>query len=373
MNLFFIHTPFQLFVAHQIINYKGLKDNMALFGYVGSNRQFYDIYDYMEIKGFFIKSFKFDNLETWALPKLHNPQGCIKDIRDNYNFIKSIILDYGVRNLYIGDINNFSCRFCAYIFGRKDLRINFYEEGSSHYEYQRHIFKFNKVIKNVLTKIYDKFLYEPVMGCKYAHWRFTEDIPYEMLPIDKRYSILDVFHEEYDEQIKVALLLPPKVKQHIDSDIQKINIDSSDSILYISSPLFEEFGQQGYKLFFDYLSEYFDKAKGQYLFIKYHPRDTDNFKRDFEDLLNSKSITYTVLSNTINIPLEYYLQVIHFSRMITFLSSVSFYNGYIYPYTNIEDLAMGYLQICDKNNIPNIDLYMNLYKKLAEKIERLKK
>ena len=373
MNLFLIHTPFQLFVAHQIINYKGLKDNMALFGYVGSNRQFYDIYDYMEIKGIFIKSFKFDNLETWALAKLHNPLRCIKDIRENYSFLKSIISDYGVRNLYIGDINNFSCRFCAYMFGKQSIRIIFYEEGSSHYEYQRHVFKFNKVINNLLTKFYDYFLYEPVMGCNYAQWRFKEDIPYEMLPIFIRYSILDIFHEEYDEQIKVNLLLPPKVKQHIESEIQRINIVNTESFLYISSPIFEEFGQLGYKLFLDFLNEYFDNTIGLHVFVKYHPRDTDKFKQDFENILKNKKITYTILSNTINIPLEYYLQVIHFSKMITFLSSVSFYNGYIYPYTKIEDLAMDYLQLCAKNNIPNIDMYINLYRKLSEKKEYIKK
>lgn len=73
MNLFFIHTPFQLFVVNQIINYKHLEHNVAVLGFVQNNRHFYQLYEYMMEDGSFDYIYHFDDLENWALISLHSP------------------------------------------------------------------------------------------------------------------------------------------------------------------------------------------------------------------------------------------------------------------------------------------------------------
>ena len=51
MNLFFIHTPFQLLVAQNLIFKEKLNNNIALFGNTGKGAQhFYQIFDVMFIK-----------------------------------------------------------------------------------------------------------------------------------------------------------------------------------------------------------------------------------------------------------------------------------------------------------------------------------
>ena len=54
-NLFIAFTPFQLFVAQQIVNQEELSDNILIEGYVGNNSHFYDIYDMMEMDNFWKK------------------------------------------------------------------------------------------------------------------------------------------------------------------------------------------------------------------------------------------------------------------------------------------------------------------------------
>lgn len=94
--------------------------------------------------------YHFDDLENWALITLHSPFKSIFRIKDNYKFLVKIIKKHSVKSIYLGDINNFSCKFSSFIFSRKKIEIVFYEEGSSHYCYQKHNFKMNMFLKTVL-------------------------------------------------------------------------------------------------------------------------------------------------------------------------------------------------------------------------------
>ena len=368
MNLFFIHTPFQLFVVNQIINYKHLEHNVAVLGFVQNNRHFYQLYEYMMEDGSFDYIYHFDDLENWALISLHSPLKSICRIVNNYKYLYKIIKKHHIRSLYLGDINNFSCKFSSYVFSRKMIEIVFYEEGSSHYCYQKHNFKMNMFLKNVLCSFYDSCFYLPIWGIKYAKWRFKKDIPFEKLHIDKRYSIINAFHEEYDEKLPISKKIPSKIRQVVLNDIKGLqNIDYNEMLLYISSPVYEEFGSEGVELFFTFLSEKLDLYSDKTIFvIKYHPRDTEQFKQRFQKELSKRSINYIVIGKFVNIPLEYYLQCFDFDKMITFLSSVSFYNGIIYKRAEIKDYALDYFMFCKSHGVKNVDLMLDLCKTLLD-------
>lgn len=71
---------------------------------------------------------------------------------------------------------------------------------------------------------------------------------------------------------------------------------------------------------FYFLSEKLDLYSDKTIFvIKYHPRDTEQFKQRFQKELSKRSINYIVIGKFINIPLEYYLQCFDFNKMITFV------------------------------------------------------
>ena len=299
MNLFFIHTPFQLFVVNQIINYKHLEHNVAVLGFVQNNRHFYQLYEYMMEDGSFDYIYHFDDLENWALISLHSPLKSICRIVKNYKYLYKIIKRHHIRSLYLGDINNFSCK---------------------------------------------------------------------LLHIDKRYSIINAFHEEYDEKLPISKKIPLKIRQVVLNDIKGLqNIDYNEMLLYISSPVYEEFGSEGVEVFFTFLSVKLDLYSDKTIFvIKYHPRDTEQFKQRFQKELSKRSINYIVIGKFVNIPLEYYLQCFDFDKMITFLSSVSFYNGIIYKRAEIKDYALDYFMFCKSHGVKNVDLMLDLCKTLLD-------
>ena len=190
----------------------------------------------------------------------------------------------------------------------------------------------NMFLKTVLCFFYDSCFYLPLWGVRYAKWRFKEDIPFGKLHIDKRYSIVHTFHENFDENLPISKTIPSKIKQVVLNDIKGLeNINYNEMLLYISSPIYEDFGSEGFEL--------------------------------QKELLN-RSINYIVIGNFVNIPLEYYLQCFDFNKMITFLSSVSFYNGIIYKRAEFIDLALDYFMFCKSNGVKNVDVKLNLCKTL---------
>ena len=52
------------------------------------------------------------------------------------------------------------------------------------------------------------------------------------------------------------------------------------------------------------------------------------------------------LGNTYNIPVEYYLQFIHFDKIIMFFCSTYFYNGYLFPKTQFVSLLKDFYENC---------------------------
>lgn len=366
MNLFFIHTPFQLFVVNQIISYKKLTHNIAVFGFVNNNRHFYDIYEKMVIGGFFDKVIYFDDLERWAQVTLHNPISSIVKVRRNLIFLQKIVEENNISTLYLGDINNQSCRFSSILFSKKGLKIVFYEEGSSHYSYEKKIFKFSSFAQQMLSRFYDLVLYKKILGAGFGKYLFSTDLPKEKLHIDKRYSFLDVFHEPYDEVIPVRKIQSDKIKNIVKTDLANIEniVGKNEVVLFISSPIYGDLGEVAYNVFCEYLERIISTIHNTIFVVKFHPRDTRKFQDFLLHVFEKNNIEYVVLASNINIPLEYYLQSVSFTRMLTFMSSVSFYNGVIYPRTQIEDLALDYFLKCKELGIPHSENFVELCRKL---------
>jgi hypothetical protein len=82
------------------------------------------------------------------------------------------------------------------------------------------------------------------------------------------------------------------------------------------------------------------------LYIKFHPREKKEVCNEILDKLDLEEIEYVQLGNTYNIPVEYYLQFIHFDKIIMFFCSTYFYNGYLFPKTQFVSLLKDFYENC---------------------------
>lgn len=58
-HLFVVFTPFQLFIAQQLVHQEQLKDCILIEAYVAGNPHFIEIYDMMEMEGMWKKNILF--------------------------------------------------------------------------------------------------------------------------------------------------------------------------------------------------------------------------------------------------------------------------------------------------------------------------
>ena len=322
-NAFFIHTPLQLFVAQQIIRQEGLAGNILIYSYVEGNEHFLKIYDMIKIDEYWDKCVFNKNLPVIGNVLLHNPLRSYIEVQKLKKYFKK----EKISSLYISDIKNISCCFYSFIFNRMNVKINIYEEGSSHYSDQL----INRNTFKNLTAIFflDYFYYLPFYSFRFGKYIFhTNKISNDkVLPINIRYNILPYFSENYDKRLVVEPLFSSKTNDYLEYEINQCK-KYNESPLLLTQPFDDNDNEDVViKTIDKYISSYFNYS---HLFIKFHPRDKMEFKNKIIEILNNNNIEYTVLGKEYNIPIEYYLQKELFNVIINFFSSVVMYNGYMY-------------------------------------------
>ena len=315
-NLFVVFTPFQFFVAQQIVNQEKLIDNILIEGYVGNNSHFYEIYDMMEMDNYWKKRIKFPDISYWDGLRISS----INDARkayNNYKKIKTILEENKVKAIFLGEHQNQAMRFTDILFSHKGYRISFFEEGAAHYIDRKFIP--NNSIKNRIRIIArDLFYYLPIYHVKFAKWRYNVNMPYDELPIYKRFNILPLHHESYDVDLKVTSLISKSLESYMGKEIGNEN----SKILFMTDPLAEIISTQNMPYYFETISDCLkDISKETTIYIKYHPRDPLKYREKTLEIIKSLGLKYRVLSERINIPVEYFLQKYKFEKVYLFNAS----------------------------------------------------
>lgn len=350
-NLFFIHTPLELFVAQQVIFQESLKNNIMLAGFVGNNKHFYEVYDLMQINSMWTKKYFLDDLNAWAaLGHRKLLQNTFKTLK-NYFYIKRILKENKITSLYMGDMNNYSVKFSSVVFNKNlHLNISIFEEGSSHYHFQKHSFNGGKLLNHVLALLYDIFFFFPFFGVRFGKYCFLEDMPFEELPISCRYSIRPIYKEKYDKQLCVQNLFSTALKDYLDEELS--TIDSDNCILFLSQPIYEVIGQKDSYIYIKTLERVFDKFDNNHnLIVKFHPREREEDRENIENILKAKGIKYKIIGGKFNIPIEYYLQFLHFQKVLCFFTSTIYYDGFIFEHTDFSFLLEDFRYVCKLNGI----------------------
>jgi len=348
-NLFFVFTPLQLLVAQQIVHQEGLKDCILIEGYVmpPKNRHFLEIFDFIEIEGMWKKKIIFPEIAQWDGLKIAG----IKDAKhayNNYKFLRRIVEENNVETIYLGEIQNQAYRFTDILFSHLGYKIAYFEDGLGHYM-NRSFTPNNTLSTRLKIWIRDIFYYLPIYHVRFAKWRYNVNIPnYSELHIYKRYSVIPVFHEKYDVHIKVQPLFSKKVNNYI-NEITSNNI-SKENILLMTDPVSEFIPHKYFDLYFKVIQDNIKKIdKDKVLYIKYHPRDTDNNRNRLENMLKDMGREYIILGKEINIPIELLLQKMRFEKIFIFNAATYFYNGYLYPKCDFVPLLPELYMQCQKN------------------------
>ena len=344
-NLFIVFTPFQLFVAQQIVNQEELSDNILIEGYIGNNSHFYDIYDMMEMDNYWKKRIKFPDIVSWDGLRVSS----IKDAKkayDNYKKLKKILKDNKVDTIFLGEHQNQTMRFTDILFSHQGYKVCFYEEGAAHY-IDREFIPDNSVKNRIRIIARDLFYYLPIYHVRFAKWRYNVNMPYEGLPIHKRFNILPLHHESYDVDLKVTSLISKSLESYMEKEIGYEN----SKILFMTDPLAEIISPQNMPYYFETISDFLkDISKETTIYIKYHPRDPLKYREKTLEIIKSLGLKYRVLSERINIPVEYFLQKYKFEKVYLFNASTYYYDGYVFPHCEfVKMLPTLYKKCVDSN------------------------
>jgi|GEM_PF-2373997 hypothetical protein len=357
-NLFFVHTPLELLIAQQIINQEKLTDNVMLCGYVGGNKHFLDIYRLTIISSMWMERVLMPDVAGWAaIEKRHLLKTALRAFR-RYKEICSLLKVYRIDTLFLGDMNNFSCKFGSKLFKKKGYRIVFFEEGSSHYNFHIHPRKGGYLLNKLLAIFFDCFYYLPIYHFRFATYCFMKDLPFSELPIDLRYSVVPYYHEDFDKQIRIERLFSNDLIQFLDSEVSKFS-DIESSILFMSQNIYESLGNLN--LYLQVVEGYFSTLDNtSILFIKFHPREQEEERKAVIRIAEKYHLAFHILSAQMNIPVEYYLQYMKFKEIMTFFSSTAMYNGYLFPEMKFTFLLRPFYDLCKICNEKNISQLENL-------------
>ena len=151
MNLFFIHTPFQILVAQNLIKKKGLINNFVLLANTGEHaKHFYQVFDKMLIKELWKDRYILGDLNN-GIYSFKKPISSYINLNRFSKNVKKIIFNDNIDSLYLSDINHPAYVFLAE-YWQTTKNIYFFEEGISHYFSPIINKKFNNTLVNKIKR-----------------------------------------------------------------------------------------------------------------------------------------------------------------------------------------------------------------------------
>lgn len=349
-----------MLIAQQVIHQEDLKNNVLMYGFIGDNKQFIDIYKLLIIDNLWENDkIYFDNLPGCADLTLRHPFTCFAKIISNVKKIDKIIEDKNIDTVYISDIDNISYQFIMFHLKNK-VKINVFEEGISHYIYYTHK-AYERNFQKAQEWLLDNLFFKPVFGFKFANYWYREG-NYDNLPIDQRWSIIpNYFKKSYDRQLNIDYsFISEKTISYINKEIKSVN-EHSNVIFIITSIVYGHIDKQIYQERYDaYLKTIYKYIVGlpedATVIVKLHPRENANVISDIKEIGVKSKHQVIFISKELNIPVELYLQRLRPSAITVFCNSSSIYNGFLYPKCKITDLIHSFFEICEKNHYNIEDL-----------------
>jgi hypothetical protein len=331
MNLFFVHTPFQVLVAQNLIIKKKLSNNIILLSNTGANaKHFYDVFDKLLIKELWVEKYILGNLYN-GVYSFKNP---VKSYINLFKFsekIKKLINKNSVEALYFGDINHPAYVFLAEYWQQKE--INFFEEGLSHYNIPILKKKFDQSFIIKLKTFLTNYVVFRSLGVKNfsRYIQSTSDTRFGF-EIKKKFNILPVEENKYDEIIKFDIYPSEGLKSLFKNEkFQKLRKDKRENVLYLSSSgsfLFSNPLEDGLTM----ILKIINKIQSNINFlIKFHPKDSDDKKVAILKYLKKEGISFIEILPELDLPVEFLFNQIKIDFIFGYGSSSQLYSEMLQP------------------------------------------
>ena len=349
-NLFFIHTPLQLMIAQMIIEQEKMTNNVMLCGYVDDNRQFLQLYDLIRIEDMWKAIEPMDDVARWAMFSRKKLLSGTYKVLLRYRYICRVVKKHKIGTLFLGDMKNGSCQLAAMTFHRKGLKICFFEEGAGHYIHNYDYGNEGTLWDKMYSSMIDFFYYRPFFGSSFAFFKYKKGSRLEFLPMDVRYSIVPFYHESFDKLITCKMQVPDKIKKQIETELVGAHMDGN--VLMLTSPFYILHGDDDDpSLYIRTIVDTLCRIKNNvHVWLKFHPREKKNVADEVCRQLDSNGVKYQVLGKEMSLPVEYYLQLLHFDVVYMFLCSSSVYNGYLFPKTKFTSILRPFYELCKAEN-----------------------
>lgn len=365
MNAFFIHTPFQLFVAQNIIFEKKLEGNILFIGY--NNNNIIDKLLINALNDIWSDIITIGDVNQYNMNIYTNIVSYKKNIKKIFSVIeKNISNSY---NLYFGDCNCILYILLSYKFSI-NRNIYFFEEGLGHYcKNIINIRGIKKYIYNIWGKIIDLYIYYPLIHRSFKRF-FIRDREIDLSNITKRYSLLDYYNTPKDELIHINSNLLHIYQEKIKTDLNQINgtINGRYTILLALQPKdFEDIFTKKIdsdQYIINYLNMY--RQNNPLIIIKKHHRNSQSEISYYENLLSKNNFDFINLNKGDDFPLEVLIPVLKIKQVISFYSSVNIYVSKLYnniiSHMLIFDIYNDYNDAIDKDII---NQYINFNKNIV--------
>ena len=361
-NLFFVFTPLQLFVSQQIIRQEELKNCVLVESFVKGNSHFLEVYDMMCIDELWTKKLEFKDFAKWNGDRVRSVGDILYAYR-NYKRINSILKDNNIGTIYLGEILNQACRFTNVVFHNKGYKIVYFEEGTSHYV-DRPYNEDTSFSHKAKMFLLDTFYFLPFYGVKFAEWNSNPNKPYNSLPIDKRFSIIPYHNKSFDVRLKIEPMFSEKLKNFVCSNIKEE--EGEHRVMLMTDPMRELMPKDSLYLYFDTIKEAISQVQPeQFLYIKFHPREIESSRNKILEIAEQSGVRYKVLSDEVNICVEYYLQMFTFEKIFFFNAATYFYNGYAFPKMNFVKLMPIIYKKCQDAGLTNLKYMENMLRMIS--------
>ncbi len=360
MNAFFIHTPFQLLVAHNLIHSKQLNNNV-LFIFYNTNNISDQLYSQI-IKSYWdeviiVGDINFINLyyKTNLISYYFTLKGFLRKMKFYLENVDSF---------YFGDIRCLLYIFLSKIYIQSN-KVYFFEEGLGHYSHDTIMMSsFKTLFYRIYGILVDLVIFKPLAKVSMRRALFV--VRGELLPgTSKRFSILDYYHSSKDE----LLILKPLTTQDKVVEIEKESMSIAQlcngqyKVLFAVQPedLRFIFGADVdlYLEFENYLKAI--KHKNPFFIIKKHHRNTNQEISKYTDILSQYDISYYLFPEGINSPLEILVPYLKVDELLTFYSSCSVYLNHMNIKVTVLLIHIVEANInCLENNRDLSNVYQNI-------------
>lgn len=346
MNLFIVHTPFQLLVAQGICEHIKLENNILVLAYSGlSGEKFYGVFEKLVIPTCWNRIFKCGNINVFSTVR-----SMFEKLPRLLFTIDEIINTNNVLAVYMGDINHpfYACITVRY---SGKLTVSYFEEGLSHYAIQFPEYKMSSLsaFKHAFLEL---FLFKRLGVPGFSGYLYKRNVYGLNKKVNRIYSIISSKSRPGDYAVQLKLPAPGALAPYFSELNQKIGDNRpSKSVLFLSTTANSLFTGSLNKIEFLLLALKRLNIEKGVVFIKFHPKESTSSSQYMLERLRADNHIGVVILDSFPYPVELLFGNVRFDVIAAYDSSSLLYAKAMNVCDEIYSLTPLIVEYNEHNNI----------------------